>query len=64
MAARRRSSRLILGQLCGAPRPFPSNSEYGSLPPQSKDLAVALARAVAVVKRGEPAVVDVVTDPR
>jgi len=29
-----------------------------------KDLAGALARAVAVVKRGEPAVVDVVTDPR
>jgi acetolactate synthase I/II/III large subunit len=28
------------------------------------DLAGALARAVAVVKRGEPAVVDVVTDPR
>jgi len=29
-----------------------------------KDLAPALARAVAVVKSGEPAVVDVVTDPR
>ena len=29
-----------------------------------KDLAGALARAVAVVERGEPAVVDVVTDPR
>jgi acetolactate synthase-1/2/3 large subunit len=29
-----------------------------------KDLAAALARAVAVVKSGEPAVVDVVTDPR
>jgi acetolactate synthase I/II/III large subunit len=29
-----------------------------------KDLAGALARAVAVVRRGEPAVVDVVTDPR
>ena len=29
-----------------------------------KDLAGALARAVAVVKTGEPAVVDVVTDPR
>jgi acetolactate synthase I/II/III large subunit len=29
-----------------------------------KDLAGALARAVAVVKSGEPAVVDVVTDPR
>jgi acetolactate synthase-1/2/3 large subunit len=29
-----------------------------------KDLAPALARAVAVVKSGETAVVDVVTDPR
>ena len=29
-----------------------------------KDLAPALKRAVAVVKRGEPALVDVVTDPR
>jgi acetolactate synthase I/II/III large subunit len=29
-----------------------------------KDLAGALARAVAAVKSGEPAVVDVVTDPR
>jgi acetolactate synthase I/II/III large subunit len=29
-----------------------------------KDLAPALARAIAVVKNGEPAVVDVVTDPR
>jgi acetolactate synthase I/II/III large subunit len=29
-----------------------------------KDLAPALARAVAVVRRGEPALVDVVTDPR
>jgi acetolactate synthase-1/2/3 large subunit len=29
-----------------------------------KDLAPALARAVAVVKSGAPAVVDVVTDPR
>ena len=29
-----------------------------------KDLAGALTRAVAVVKRGEPAVVDVITDPR
>jgi thiamine pyrophosphate-dependent acetolactate synthase large subunit-like protein len=29
-----------------------------------KDLAGAIARAVEVVKRGEPAVVDVVTDPR
>ena len=29
-----------------------------------KDLAPALARAVAAVKSGEPAVVDVVTDPR
>jgi acetolactate synthase-1/2/3 large subunit len=29
-----------------------------------KDLRPALARAIAVVKSGEPAVVDVVTDPR
>ena len=29
-----------------------------------KDLAPALKRAIAVVKAGEPAVVDVVTDPR
>jgi acetolactate synthase-1/2/3 large subunit len=29
-----------------------------------KDLAPALARAIAVVKSGEPAVIDVVTDPR
>ena len=29
-----------------------------------KDLAPALARAVAAVKSGEPAVIDVVTDPR
>src|SRR5262252_1767108 len=29
-----------------------------------KDLGAALKRAVAVVKRGEPALVDVVTDPR
>ena len=29
-----------------------------------KDLAPALARAISVVKTGEPAVVDVVTDPR
>jgi hypothetical protein len=29
-----------------------------------KDLAPALARAIAVVNTGEPAVVDVVTDPR
>jgi acetolactate synthase-1/2/3 large subunit len=29
-----------------------------------KDLGPALARAVAVVKSGAPAVVDVVTDPR
>jgi acetolactate synthase-1/2/3 large subunit len=28
------------------------------------DLAPALARAVAIVKSGAPAVVDVVTDPR
>jgi len=29
-----------------------------------KDLGAALKRAIAVVKRGEPALVDVVTDPR
>jgi acetolactate synthase-1/2/3 large subunit len=29
-----------------------------------RDLGPALARAIAVVKSGEPAVVDVVTDPR
>jgi thiamine pyrophosphate-dependent acetolactate synthase large subunit-like protein len=29
-----------------------------------KDLGPAIARAVAVVKRGEPALVDVVTQPR
>ncbi len=29
-----------------------------------KDLAPAIARAVAVVQRGEPALIDVVTDPR
>jgi acetolactate synthase-1/2/3 large subunit len=29
-----------------------------------KDLAPALIRAIAVVKRGEPALIDVVTDPR
>ena len=29
-----------------------------------KDLAPALKRAIAVVKRGEPALIDVVTDPR
>jgi len=29
-----------------------------------KDLGPALQRAVAVVKRGEPALVDVVTQPR
>jgi acetolactate synthase I/II/III large subunit len=29
-----------------------------------KDLAPALKRALAVVKRGEPALIDVVTDPR
>jgi acetolactate synthase-1/2/3 large subunit len=28
------------------------------------DLAPALKRAIAAVKRGQPAVVDVVTDPR
>jgi hypothetical protein len=28
------------------------------------DLAPALKRAIAVVKRGEPALVDVVTQPR
>ena len=31
---------------------------------EPKDLAPALARAIAVVRSGEPAVVDVVTDPR
>jgi hypothetical protein len=30
----------------------------------AKDLAPALARAIAVVKKGEPALVDVVTQPR
>jgi len=29
-----------------------------------KDLAPALKRAIAVVKRGEPALLDVVTQPR
>ena len=29
-----------------------------------KDLAAAFKRALAVVRRGEPALVDVVTDPR
>jgi thiamine pyrophosphate-dependent acetolactate synthase large subunit-like protein len=29
-----------------------------------KDLAAAIKRAVAVVKRGEPALLDVLTDPR
>jgi acetolactate synthase-1/2/3 large subunit len=29
-----------------------------------KDLVPALKRAIAVVKRGEPALVDVVTQPR
>ena len=29
-----------------------------------KDLGPALKRAIAVVKRGEPALLDVVTDPR
>jgi thiamine pyrophosphate-dependent acetolactate synthase large subunit-like protein len=29
-----------------------------------KDLAAAIRRAIAVVKRGEPAIVDVVTQPR
>jgi thiamine pyrophosphate-dependent acetolactate synthase large subunit-like protein len=29
-----------------------------------KDLAPALSRAIAAVKSGQPAVVDVVTDPR
>ena len=28
------------------------------------DLGPALARAIAAVKRGDPALVDVVTDPR
>jgi len=38
---------------------------YGEGPiTKPEDLAPALARAVAVVKRGETAVVDVVTDPR
>ena len=38
---------------------------YGEGPiTDPKDLAPALARAIAVVKRGETAVVDVVTDPR
>jgi acetolactate synthase-1/2/3 large subunit len=38
---------------------------YGEGPiTDPKDLAPALARAVAVVKAGETAVVDVVTDPR
>ena len=29
-----------------------------------KDLGAALKRAIAVVKRGEPALLDVVTQPR
>ena len=38
---------------------------YGEGPiTDPKDLGPALKRAVAVVKRGEPALVDVVTDPR
>ena len=38
---------------------------YGEGPiTDPKDLAAALTRAIAVVKRGEPALVDVVTDPR
>jgi len=38
---------------------------YGEGPiTDPKDLGPALARAVAVVKTGETAVVDVVTDPR
>ena len=38
---------------------------YGEGPiTDPKDLAPALQRAIAVVKRGEPALVDVVTDPR
>jgi acetolactate synthase-1/2/3 large subunit len=38
---------------------------YGEGPiTDPKDLGPALARAIAVVKTGEPAVVDVVTDPR
>jgi len=38
---------------------------YGEGPiTDPKDLAPALKRAIAVVKRGEPALIDVVTDPR
>jgi acetolactate synthase I/II/III large subunit len=38
---------------------------YGEGPiTDPKDLGPALERAVAVVKRGEPALVDVVTEPR
>jgi acetolactate synthase I/II/III large subunit len=38
---------------------------YGEGPiTDPKDLSAALKRAIAVVKRGEPALIDVVTDPR
>ena len=38
---------------------------YGEGPiTDPKDLAPALKRALAMVKRGEPALIDVVTDPR
>jgi acetolactate synthase-1/2/3 large subunit len=38
---------------------------YGEGPiSDPKDLGPALKRALAVVKRGEPALIDVVTDPR
>lgn len=38
---------------------------YGEGPiTDPKDLAPALTRAIAAVKSGQPAVVDVVTDPR
>ena len=33
-------------------------------PPKGNDLAPALKRAVDIVKRGEPVLVDVVTQPR
>ena len=38
---------------------------YGEGPIEDpKDLGPALKRAIAMVKRGEPALIDVVTDPR
>ena len=38
---------------------------YGEGPiTDPKELAPAIKRALAVVKRGEPALIDVVTDPR